>query len=866
MAILLALLTWLWWLKQVQALVSEKFWLAGMASLFLASFFAIRPFGKIQGPPFPIALRLLAAVGYLWLTVLAGYPYGIGFALLTVGVLFDVWWLRRLGAVNVALAVSNWIIPAMTATIDSHWTLAPLTTLLARWAKVPTAFVDGQTVWISAQSFAAPLTLRMDLVPIWLMFVIAVALWFWQGVKGWQDWLRFVGTVAGTTFLISLLSSVVIMTTAVALNSSAPLISPSVRFLVGFSYAFAIEPLTKGFSPSLLNQATHKPFPSPFAFRPLFVTAAIVLFLTCLFMPDLGKRKQGRIAFDEYHSVWEPIDIRYDITDWREGTGYTFNRMAFFLGKTYRVKALRQPITPQALKDLDVLILKIPTLPYTKAEADAIKAWVKEGGGLWLIGDHTNVFGSATALNSVASAFGIVFLPDAIYPSFHSLTSSHWLEFTRPPFLWHPILAGSPHLTFYTSCSLHTPLLAHRVIVGAHMFSNLADYARQNFFGEFDRTAVNRFGDYAFCIAKTFGKGRIVALGESTFLSNFSLPEPGNWELTLHTVEWLNRRNAKGWKWLMVFISGLLLLLAVFPAPRHLSLIPYILPLAFAIALTATHWLSAYASRPPKTIPLGEQVFFLFTDEKERSLFIGRTTHDPSEQMFHELFVSPQRIGLLPRLVHPNELPNDAARAKAVAVLVTPMVRLTAGQVKRLANWVAKGGRFLWLIDPSGWERPPIQEETEIQVEFAIHPFFLRPSQPFTPKTKKQRQEIARRLLAHDPAYQHFSHRLGISVQIEGLRESERVRIGNAWLIRCWGIAPLHLAKGGRVIGRLNNGRPVIVAVTMGKGEVIVAPLALTFARDAFGASLRTLEEHQKKRHFLLFQLLKDVSTRSRSL
>ncbi|MCS7192552.1 MAG: hypothetical protein NZ937_06185, partial [Armatimonadetes bacterium] len=550
--------------------------------------------------------------------------------------------------------------------------------------------------------------------------------------------------------------------------------------------------------------------------------------------------------------------------DWRRGTGYTFNRMAFFMGKIYDVKALRQPITYQVLEDVDVLILKIPTLPYKVEEVAAIKDWVREGGGLWLIGDHTNVFGSATALNFVASAFGIVFRPDAVYPSFHSLESSHWLEWERPPFLWHPIVAGSPHLTYYTSCSLHSSLLTHRITVGAHLFSDLADYARRNFFGEFNREAMNRFGDYAFCVAKTFGKGRIVALGESTFLSNFGLPEPGTWELALHTVEWLNRKNALPLKWLAIFISGLILLFAIFLTFRSSPFLVVFflegLSVAFAIALTATNLISTYASLPAKNIPLSQQVFFLFSDESNRRLFIGKTPHDPSEHMFHELFVSPQRVGLLPRLIRPDELPEDAAHAKASAVLLTPITRLTDRQAKKLMNWVEKGGRLLWLIDPSGWERPSIREGTIVEMEFAIHPFFSRPVQPIKPMTKAQKQENAKRLLANDPVYQHLSSKLGASVEIDGLREKDWVKKDDGWSVLCVEIAPLKLSKSGQVLGRLNDGQTAIAFIKLGKGEVILLPSAFTFAQVAFGASLQTLNEQQKKRHWLLFWLLKGES------
>jgi len=846
----------------VQALVGEKFWVFALILSFAAYFFLSRSKQKDRETHQPIIHRFLLSIGYLWLAILAGYPHGIGFALLTVGVMANTLWLRRLGAINVALSVSLWVIPPTMATIDAHWTIAPLIILLCQWSGLPVTFVKGQTVWLSAQTFSFPFTLRMIFFPVWLMFVISLAIHFWQGTQLWRNWLKFVAATVAITFSLSLLWSVIFVTTAVTLDGSSFLISPIVWLFVTLSYAFAVAPLAKSFFPS----PSQKEFLTSFHFAPrlLLVSLATALFLTCLLMPDFGERKQGRILFDEYHSGWEPINVRYDTTDWRKGTGYTFNRMVFFLSKIYKVSSLHQTITSEVLKDADVLVLKIPTFPYGKSEVEAIKEWVRGGGGLWLIGDHTNVFGSATALNSVASSFGIVFRPDAIYPTFHSLESSHWLEWERPPFLWHPITAGSPHLTLYTSCSLHSPILANRVIVGTHKFSSLADYSKRNFFGEFDRTRFNHMGDYIFCIAKTFGKGRIVALGESTFFSNFGLPEPGTWELALHTVEWLNRKNAAHRKWLAVFFSSSFLILAFFFASRFASFSVVLaflidsLPIAFALAFTINNLMRTYASLPSKKIPLGEQVFFLFSGEEHHyRLFIGKAPHDPSENMFHEFFISPQRIGLLPRLIRPNELPKDAARNKAKAVLVTPIVKLKPSQVQKLIDWVREGGRLLWFIDASGWERPDIRDETGVEVEFAVYPFFAPKVHPVERKTEAQKRKIAQRLLSEDHAYQYLSRKLGVTVKIDALKPQDWVSNDEGMSVQCLEIAPLTMTKKGRVLGRLKNGQPAIAVVKLGKGEVTIAPFALTFAKEAFGASLQVLNEQQRLRHSLLFNLLK---------
>ena len=129
------------------------------------------------------------------------------------------------------------------------------------------------------------------------------------------------------------------------------------------------------------------------------------------------------------------------------------------------------------MSNYDILIIKCPTKPFSQEEINAIVKFVHEGGGLWLIGDHTNVFGMNTYLNSISRKFGINFN----YDSTNDLNTGFLSTYTTPKVLKHPILKGISSFDFMTSCSLKAPLLVEDVMIGYSLGAFPGDYSDKDF-------------------------------------------------------------------------------------------------------------------------------------------------------------------------------------------------------------------------------------------------------------------------------------------------------------------------------------------------------------------------------------------------
>ena len=89
----------------------------------------------------------------------------------------------------------------------------------------------------------------------------------------------------------------------------------------------------------------------------------------------------------------------------------------------------RGPYDDELLSGYDVLILKTPEEPIPDAEIAAIDRFVRRGGGLLLVGDHTNLLGMGTHLNALSARHGIRFRYDSVSDG---LTGG-FVELPRPP-------------------------------------------------------------------------------------------------------------------------------------------------------------------------------------------------------------------------------------------------------------------------------------------------------------------------------------------------------------------------------------------------------------------------------------------------
>ncbi|MBI3869859.1 MAG: hypothetical protein HY299_15155 [Verrucomicrobia bacterium] len=277
--------------------------------------------------------------------------------------------------------------------------------------------------------------------------------------------------------------------------------------------------------------------------RPLALSAATALMLILAFFWDpVGQRKPGRVAVDEHRTRWEPTGRPFDTEWYGHLSGYNYASIYDYCSRFYDMSRITNVISDATLADLDVLVVKVPTDPYTLEEIGSINRFVERGGGVLMIGEHTDVFGTGYNLNSIARRFGFVFRYDCLFG-----IDSFFDQYYEPPPVPHPVVQHIRNMDFATSCSIQPLGLSGRsVLTSTGLKNSLADYHVSNYYPQAVDHAAMRFGAFVQLWAARSGSGRVLAFTDSTIFSNFCTFEPGKAEMMMGMLEWLNHRDGIG--------------------------------------------------------------------------------------------------------------------------------------------------------------------------------------------------------------------------------------------------------------------------------------------------------------------------------
>jgi len=293
----------------------------------------------------------------------------------------------------------------------------------------------------------------------------------------------------------------------------------------------------------------------------LLVLLAVAVLTAAVHWDPVGARQGGRVMVVERHSTWEPTTRPYDTKWFGHDSSYNYAAVYDYCGQYFEMSRLlpSERIDTQTLKRCDVLVIKIPTARYAPEEVEAVVEFVENGGGLLLVGDHTNVFKSGTYLNDVARHFGFTFRHDLLFGT----GDSPYAQLYRTPRVPHPAVQHLPPMDFAVGCSIDPGRSWGRTAIrDAGLFSMPADYHPDNYHPVPQLVPEMRYGPFIQLWATRYGNGRVLAFADSTIFSNFCTFQPGKAELLTGMLEWLNHRNAIGDSGPWLLLLGVLLLAA----------------------------------------------------------------------------------------------------------------------------------------------------------------------------------------------------------------------------------------------------------------------------------------------------------------
>ena len=232
--------------------------------------------------------------------------------------------------------------------------------------------------------------------------------------------------------------------------------------------------------------------------------------------PSYVSQERKRIAFDETHKEIQRISDGY----------VRFH--SFLESSGFEVESLTEgPLTLPRLRAYSVLVLPLPTKPFSEEEIKSIVSFVEGGGGLFIIGDCGGDYFWGSNINNLSRIFGITFNSDIIKAPKEPIIINRF----KP----HPITTGIKQIVCRTGVSLSVKGNAVRLAVASNEV--WADKLKGQIGVAEPGEAKGQ--NVTILAASNFGLGRVVCLGSSTLFIDSNLIGDHK-KLGLNILKWLS--------------------------------------------------------------------------------------------------------------------------------------------------------------------------------------------------------------------------------------------------------------------------------------------------------------------------------------
>ena len=200
---------------------------------------------------------------------------------------------------------------------------------------------------------------------------------------------------------------------------------------------------------------------------------------------------------------WARTSPPYKLEGLNIAASYSYSELASLLGaEDVEVAALTN--------DYGEAWLVTPTKPLSDVDTDRLDAWVRGGGHLIAVADHTDLYGHAKVLNELLKRMGCSVEAASIFAG-RQVEEAVFANGNEAPMLTPTATAGA----------LAWPIASVRG------YLEQAYYGRNNFFGPLSPSKDDNWARWSVLSKTAHGKGQLTVLGDSTVLANFAVYLPG---------------------------------------------------------------------------------------------------------------------------------------------------------------------------------------------------------------------------------------------------------------------------------------------------------------------------------------------------
>ncbi len=342
------------------------------------------------------------------------------------------------------------------------------------------------------------------------------------------------------------------------------------------------------------------------------------------------------------------------------------------------------------VNDADVVVLLFPDEPWQTGQVERIHRLVRRGGSLLVFGEHT------TRDADGSNRFNEILAPTAMRVRFDSATFAvgGWLQSYEA--LGHPATTGiaddQNQFGVVIGASVIARWPARPLLVGRWGWTDDGDEANAGGRGMLGNNQYDRgekLGDVVLAAEQPLGKGRVVAFGDTSGLSNAI--DVSSYQFTTRLFAYLANRGAHvhaAWRQVVALLTALLLVVLVCrrPGPWKTSFAVIGVTVSLVACTAANHAKApllpdGHLSKPNNLAYIDTSHVGAYSSESWRPDGLGG------------LALTLMRNGYL-TLDLPEFTPERLARA-GLLVSVTPTRAFSPAEVEAVKTFVNNGGTFI---------------------------------------------------------------------------------------------------------------------------------------------------------------------------
>ncbi|MDI6736066.1 MAG: hypothetical protein QME42_07740 [bacterium] len=250
--------------------------------------------------------------------------------------------------------------------------------------------------------------------------------------------------------------------------------------------------------------------------------------------------------------------------DFGSRSGGMFGNLPLFVARLGFEPAWTETINQETLKETKILVMINIDEPIPETEKEAIWDFVKKGGALLLLGDHTFYKkGGSNHLNDLLKPVHIKYNFDSA-----DYFIGGWLHSYE--YLVHPITIGLKDVEdepgIVVGASLKVDYPAYPIIMGKYGYSDPGreDNPDEAYLGNLDYDPGEQLGDLILVACQNYGQGKVLVFGDTSSLANPILVFSHDFANQVFT--WLagDKRDNFNHNNLFVSLLGLIIALVLF--------------------------------------------------------------------------------------------------------------------------------------------------------------------------------------------------------------------------------------------------------------------------------------------------------------